>query len=177
MNITALKLGAAGAALLLFAACGDSNEPTSSVTNSASTALTGYFADIPAEGAIGVAAARSSARPGDVITVRGVIGGTVTPFTDGYAMFVLSDESIAFCSTDDEHCAQPWDACCEDPDKLAAGRALVQLVHENGAPIPLTIRGVNGLTELDSVLVTGQVAPASSPQNLILNATAIQRVQ
>jgi hypothetical protein len=38
------------------------------------------------------------------------------------------------------------------------------------------LEGVNGLAKLSSVRVAGTVSPSSGPQNLIVNATAIDVV-
>lgn len=119
-----------------------------------------------------VAEARRNPVPGETLAIRGQIGGTVHPFTQGYATFVLADESLVFCDEmgDADHCPTPWDACCEDPDKLAASRASVQFLAGNGRPFPFSLKGVAGLKESDALIVTGTVAEGSNPDNLIINA-------
>lgn len=176
-------LTAVTAVALLLAGC--SGEPTTEST----TAATPPAVEVPAEkslgdyllataptGAIPVGEARQTAQPGAEIVVAGQIGGTMQPFGASFATLVLGDEIIAFCNeTGADHCATPWDACCEDPEVIQSNRASVQLVA-NGLPLPGTLRGVGGLTELDHVIVTGTVDPTSTPDNLLINATGIYRV-
>ncbi len=75
---------------------------------------------------------------------------------------------------DEDHCPTPWDACCEDPDKLARSRASVQLITD-GIPISGTLKGVGGLSELDHIIVAGTVDPSSTADNLLINSTGIYR--
>lgn len=134
-----------------------------------------YLLDTRPEGAISVAQARQSARPGQTIVVAGQIGAAMEPFSQNYATLVLGDESILYCDEmEDDHCPTPWDACCEDPDKVKSSRASVQLVLD-GMPLPGTLKGLGGLSELDHIVVAGTVAPSSTPENLIINASGIYR--
>lgn len=159
------------AGLLATAGCGQQTDPEAN----ANSALTAYLLENAPEGAISVTLARASAQPGQPIVVAGQIGATLEPFSPTFATFVLGDTAIDYC--DELHadaCETPWDACCEDPDKVRAGRASVQLLAD-GNPLEGTLKGVGGLTELDHVVVAGTVDPTSTPENLIINATGIYR--
>lgn len=156
---------------LLLAGCGGKDAPEENTTS----ALSKYLLSNAPAGAISVAEARQTARPGDPVVVAGQIGTVVKPFGEGFATFVLGDEDLMYCdemATD--HCPTPWDACCEDPDKVAVSRASVQLVAD-GTPVAGSLRGVGGLTELDHVIVEGTVDPSSSADNLLINASGIYR--
>lgn len=124
-----------------------------------------------------MADARESLKAGDPATVTGQIGGADKPFIEGYAGFILADESIMFCDEtgDDDHCSTPWDACCEDPDKVTANRLTVQFTDETGNPIAGNLKGISALSELDIVTVKGTVAEGSDEKNLVINATHLYR--
>lgn len=129
--------------------------------------------DSAPEDAIAVTEARNL-EPGDSVVVTGVIGGVMHPFTEGFATFVLGDDAIVFCNEmGDDHCATPWDACCEDRDVLAKSRAMVQVLDADGTPLAQGLRQVNGLVELSKVTVIGVVAEQSTQENLIINAAQI----
>jgi len=138
--------------------------------------LEAFIIDAKPEGAVSVTQARASAAPGKPIVVTGQIGASDQPFGNSFATFILGDEAIDFCDElPGDTCPKPWDACCEDPDKLAASRASVQLTLD-GTPIPGSIKGVAGLKELDHVVVAGVVAPTSTSENLIIHASGIYRI-
>ena len=166
---------ALGAFSLFATACGPKDQasasPAASDTNTASIAL--LLTEAPAN-ALSVTSARAQAIPGEPIQVSGQIGGTRAPFVDGYAGFVLADPELAFCNeSGDDHCTTPWDACCEDPDKLKAMRVSVQFVDANGIPIQQDLKSSIGLKEQDHVTVIGTVAETSTPSNVIIHATGL----
>ncbi len=95
---------------------------------------------------------------GAEVSVVGRIGGTVEPFGKGHAVFFLADDDLYFCDEmPEDTCETPWDACCEDPEKVAKGRLLVQFTDDDGEVLPVSLKGVNGLAGLDTVTVTGTV--------------------
>jgi hypothetical protein len=114
----------------------------------------------------------AKAKPGDPVLVTGRIGGTRNPISEDFAGFILTDESVYFCDEggDEGHCPTPWDACCEDPDKLASSRAFVQFVADNGNPLQISLKDATGLAENQTVIVRGTVAPESTESNFLINA-------
>lgn len=130
--------------------------------------------DTRPEGAIAVKAAREQLKPGDAATVYGQIGGVDQPFLEGYAGFVIGDTEILFCNEmGDDHCPTPWDACCEDPDKVKQSRASVQFVDAEGRILQGSLKGFAGLNGLSHVVVKGRVAQSSSSENLVIEAREI----
>jgi len=101
--------------------------------------------------------------------------GTPSPFVEGRAVFVLGDEAtITPCDAmAADHCPKPWDACCDPADIRMKGTATIQVIDESGRPVKAGLKGVNGLSELSRVTVTGTVAPHSSQMAFIVNADAI----
>ena len=178
-NLPKIFIQAAGllSLSLLLGGCSQDTPAGPVADESAPTGLDAFFLDARPEGAIPVAQARQEAEPGEPIVVTGQIGAAVEPFSSAYAMFVLGDESLMYCDEmAEDHCPTPWDACCEDPDKVKQRRASVQLVAD-GTPIARSLKGVNGLQGLDRVVVVGQTAPSSTPDNLVINATGIYPVK
>lgn len=161
--------------VLVLTACGPSDSPSISRTSKDNTLTTMQLSEAP-KNVLRVASVRARANPGTSITVRGQIGGTRLPFVDGYAGFVLADPELVFCDEmGDNHCNTPWDACCEDPDKLKAMRVSVQFVDAIGNPIQQNLQTSIGLNEFDEVVVIGTVAESSTPTNVIIEATTLYK--
>jgi hypothetical protein len=116
------------------------------------------LAERPAE-TVSLASALETAANGSVVVVEGRVGGTLNPITEGFAAFVLADEAIWFCDeAEDDHCATPWDACCENPDKVKALRVFVQFTDESGAPLQGDLLDQVGLAPNQTVAVAGELA-------------------
>ncbi len=129
--------------------------------------------NLPAQ-APGIYEAVQNAAPGETMVVTGRIGGVMEPLSGDFAGFVLTDERVWFCDEgEDEHCATPWDACCEDPDKLAASRFFVQFSDENGEPLLLNLRENLGLAENQQVLVRGRLGGEAASGPRILHAEGV----
>lgn len=179
--LPSLLLTGALALLLALAGCGPQTGASGSPASASTPAspppdLDALFLSSEPQGALPLASAMPSLQPGDPVVLSGQIGGTKKPFTEGFAAFILADTSLQFCDEmGSDHCPTPWDACCEDPARLRASRASVQFLAADGQPLPHSLAGVHGLAGLDHVTVVGQVAPASTPDNLQINATALFR--
>ena len=118
---------------------------------------------------------RQSTKPGDTITLTGKILGREKPFVDDRAAFILGDASaLKPCNEiPGDECSTPWDVCCETAEDKLANTATIQLVDAEGRVLKQGLKGVQGLKELSEVTLVGTVAPSSSPEALIVNATAI----
>ncbi|MDF1826152.1 MAG: hypothetical protein P1U68_16010 [Verrucomicrobiales bacterium] len=162
------------AALFLASCGGDTTTETQSVDASASQSFDGIFLEASPEGAIPVVAARAKATPGETLTVSGKVAGVMNPFTEGFASVVLSDEKLETCDLiPGDSCSTPWDACCVDNDDITEQLMTIQVVGEDGMPVAESLKGVKGLKEMDSLVVTGTVNEASNADNLILDVTGL----
>lgn len=172
-----LKLSACLAACLALVACVPSETETAEPAagaNAATAPAERLFLKLAPSDALSVAEARAQLAPGDTAIVAGQVGGTAQPFVEGYAAFVLADPKLMFCNEmGDDHCPTPWDACCEDPDKLSDLRASVQFDDAQGQILAVNLKGQQGLKELSHVIVTGLVAETSTPENLIILADGL----
>ena len=178
-SIRLSQIALAGFAALALSGCGEdpaaSSVPTSpsiTETPALNPSMEALFLPERPEGAQGVKAVRDSLQPGDRVIVEGRIGGVTKPFTEGFATFVMADDSVEFC-VDDGHCPTPWDACCDDPDKIKAARIAVQVTDPEGLPLATTLQGAKGLEPGVRVTVVGEVAPQSDGSNFVVNAVGI----
>ncbi len=99
--------------------------------------------------------ARANAKPGDTIAFTGYIGGRAEPFTEGRALFVMTDmEKAPACG---DECSIPWDACCVPKNEIGANSASVQVVDPDGQILRVNLKGENGLVPGAKVTVSGKV--------------------
>lgn len=141
-----------------------------------SAALSEVLAAAPAGEPQSIHRIRTTAKPGDEITIHGRIMGSASPFVDGRALFILGDpETITPCNEiPGDECDTPWDACCDAPEVKKLGTATVQIVDDEGSVLKESVEGIGGLEKLANVTVTGEVAAGSSPELLLVNASAIR---
>ena len=87
-----------------------------------------------------------------------VVMGRVRDISERSA-FTLADMSLVSCAAmeDPDHCATPWDYCCEDPEALKLGTLMVEF-KENGTPVKETAKGFHGLDHLSEVVITGKLS-------------------
>ena len=174
-----IKTAAAAVALTLLASCGEEKSADNNNNNDkkgdSSAFPASLIADAPIADAKSVVAARADGKPGEAIVLRGKVGGKKTPLSDKAAIFVLADEK-EITSCDDipgDSCPTPWDYCCEDPDKIKASIATIQIVDADGKVIREGVRGLAGIKELSRLIISGTVDESSTPENMIVNATSI----
>lgn len=125
--------------------------------------------------AVGVVAARKDVEPGKEIVLTGFIGGRGKPFVDGRAIFTLADsKALTQCDAKPgDGCKTPWDACCDDPDKIKASIASIQIVDGDGIVLKRELEGFGGIVSGSTVSVKGKIAPGSTSDALIVNAEQI----
>ncbi len=168
--LTALTAMAAG--------CGKSPAPEATVVETAAPSeLASVFRPVTAsEAMLAIPALRTNVSPGEKVILEAKVMGTETPFVENRALFVVGDEgTLTSCDLrKGDQCKTPWDVCCDDPRAIRAGIATIQIVDAAGHVLKQSIRGVNGLKELSRVRVEGVVAPQSTAEALIINATGIE---
>lgn len=170
---TLYAIASAAVGLLGLTGCGDRDAAQATAV---AVAPPDYILSTAPTGAVPLREALAAAT-GTPVVVEGRIGGTVSPFAEGYVAFLLADEGLVFCDEmgDDGHCATPWDACCEDPDKVAAARILVQVTDANGLAIEGNPQADAGLAPNDTVQVIGYFADAAGGQRVLVAEGIYQR--
>ena len=158
------------AVILALAACGEEKGP---VPRSAALPA-GLVVRGVAEGP-GVGTAKTSAKVGQPITLVGCIGGSRDPFVQGRAVFTLVDPAIVSCKAmgDEEHCPTPWDYCCESRESLKRNIATIEIAGSDGRPLPIAVRGLEGLEPLATIAVTGTVTESNEAGLLVIRADRI----
>jgi hypothetical protein len=155
MLMTAAMLGA-----MVLVGCKDETTapptPTASAATSTDALPAGLFATSAPAGAVDVVAARTSAKDGDAVVVKGVIAGAMEPIAANRAIMTVADTTLATCDkTPGDSCKTPWDACCEPSDQIAAKSVSVQVVGADGRPMKATLGGATGLAPLKHVIIAG----------------------
>ncbi len=165
--------------LCLLASCEkkESAASTDPVPSSApSDVLQRVLATTPQAAAQEIHLIRTTAKPGEEITIGGRIMGNEKPFIEGRAVFTLGDPTILKACNEipDDKCETPWDNCCDTKEQKLIGLATVQVVGPDGRVLKESLQGVGGLQKLGRVIVSGKVAEGSTSESLVVNASAIQ---
>lgn len=164
-------------ALGLAACTAETSTGEAGSTNAAPTAdwPASLFVTDAIDGAVDVGDLKASAKEGDVVVLRGKVGGTMEPFVDGLAvMTVAGHTGITSCDQrPGDGCPTPWDFCCDDPKDIVANTVTIQVVGDDGRPLTASLEGAHGLAPLTSVVVRGTVGPRPSEGVLVVDADAI----
>lgn len=171
MKTTHITLALLGS-LCLLSACKEQPAPA----KIGSPALQQVFSTAPTGEAVSIGQARAAAKPGASLTLQGQVIGNIKPFVDGRSAFILGDPGkLTACNAKPgDSCPTPWDTCCDTPEDIKANTATIQVVDPEGRVLKESIESVGGLNTLSKIIVSGQVAPSSTSEVLVLNAAAIQ---
>ena len=124
---------------------------------------------------ISVLEARNRNIIGELLTVEGYIGSRKDPFSQNRASFILCDHTIDSCDRVlGDNCPTPWDACCEDRNKIINGTINIQVVDKNGTLVQGNLNGVGGLKPGAKIKVLGVVDDESITSSMVLNAKKIK---
>ncbi len=131
-------------------------------------------ATAPAD-AKGVVELKGTAKDGDEVVVRGVVGGTEDPVAANQAIVTILDAGVTTCDKmEGDTCKTPWDACCEKD--LAAKVATVQVLGADGKPLKGSLAAA-GVKPLKQVVVAGKARVPADGKALIIEASKIHVVQ
>jgi len=155
---------------LALAACSGGGEPEPAADDAPGMPETAW-SQAPLEGAVDVVDLREGAESGDEVVVR----GTLQDF-GSFANFALVEDSLEDCSEmpEPDHCATPWDYCCEDPEKLRNLTVSVEFQGEDGDVADWSLQGAHGLDRLDEVVAMGTLE-IDEAGNMRLLATRMSR--
>lgn len=165
---------------LLVAGCKKSEESTSTNAGSNTTEKSapqaklpdGLFLSIAPDGAQSVANLKKSAKEGDEVVIKVIVGGRVNPIVDGRASATVVDSSVInACLAEEDHCETPWDYCCAAPEEVTPNMATLQIVDKEGRVIAADLS--QKIKPLSTLTVKGIVGPRPDSQVLQINATGI----
>lgn len=174
-NTTSILLLTAALALLVNG-CGNSEkQPAAAPAAPAVELPETLIAKEPLPAAVGVVEARKSVEAGKEIVLTGFIGSRENPFVDDRAIFTLADsKTLTQCdAVPGDGCPTPWDACCDEPEKIKTSIASIQVVDSEGMVLKGKLEGFGGITAGSTVTVKGQIAPGSTAGALVVNAEQI----
>jgi hypothetical protein len=162
-------------AMLALPSCKPSETKDTAEIKAANPLLEAFFVSAPPADAQSIHLARTTAKPGDKITLKGEVMGRDKVFVDGRAAFILGDpEKLTSCDKNPgDTCETPWDACCDSLELKRVGTASIQLIGKDGRVITADLKGTKGLKELSVVNISGIVDEHSTEENFIINATEI----
>ena len=149
-------------AVLLVSCDKKSAPPAAGVSASGpSPALAAVLAAAPKGEAKSIAAIRTTAKPGDDITVSGRIMGAVKPFVDGRAAFIIGDPDVLTPCNEvpGDECETPWDNCCDSPEDKKRATATIQITGADGRVLKEPVEGVGSLKNLSKVTILGTHDP------------------
>jgi len=115
-----------------------------------------------------IAAVMTTAKVGEVITIRGNIVMATDAFGEKVATFTLGDESAR---TGERPALDKLPA--SDAGIAAAARATVQIADASGVAMGFGLSGQQGLKAGAEVFVTGKVVAANGASALVVNATSL----
>jgi len=159
-------------AVIQLAGCGGGTPSAQNPGNGAQLPKS-LWATAKIEGAKEILAVKADAKEGDLVTLRGVIGGAEKPFVDGRAVAMLVDMSVPTCADNGESCPTPWDYCCVPKDEKAKAMATIQVVDDAGNPLKVSLASGNQLKPHAVVTVQGKVGPRPDANVLVINVTSI----
>ncbi|MEX2216874.1 MAG: hypothetical protein WD768_22365 [Phycisphaeraceae bacterium] len=117
---------------------------------------------------------KATAKEGDVVTIKAVVGGTMKPFVENRAIVQVIDPSQQSCrDIPGDTCPTPWDYCCVPQEELTKNMATIQVVDAAGQPLKIAFDQAKALKPLDEIIVTGKVGPRPDPNVLVINVTGI----
>lgn len=179
------RIVAVGSAFLLFSWCFtvpgcDKPQPQTASngetpkTESVSLPAQLFVSAEPAD-AKNVLDAKKSAKEGEIVAIRGRIGGAEDPYVAERAIFTIVDKSLPHCGEMkmEDGCKTPWDYCCEPKDKLAENTATIQVVDNAGRPLKIDVSKNPRLKPTSEIVVKGKVAKKDGGKLLIVEATEI----
>lgn len=173
-NLIPLTLATAVVASLL-AACSNEDTPAPSADSPVAIEASALLMENPPAKVPGIHQAFQQASPGETFFASGRIGGMMEPISENFAGFVLTDERVWFCDeAEDDPCPTPWDACCEDPAKLADSRFFIQFSDTDGQPLPFNLRETLNLAENQQVVIKGRIPEDSSQTQRMVQAEALK---
>jgi hypothetical protein len=161
---------AIGIAVIGLTGCGGSS--TAGTSQQAVTPVlfdgSKYILTEEPDGAIGVIAARESAKNGEPIDVVGRIGGAANPWIEGRAAFTLLDASMTLVANGTESGSNQicLDDCCAQ--ERSASTTLVKVVDVSGRVLPADARKLFDITADDMVVVRGTASKDESGNFVVL---------
>ncbi len=163
------------AALIAAVGCGGGEPNGAAATPAKPGVPAGLFVTDRPDDAPGVTKVKASAAVGDKVRFLARVGGRPEPFVNGSAIFVAADTALVSCELmgEEDHCAIPWDYCCEDITSVRNGTVTVRLLDEAGRALHATAKGMGGIEESKFILVEGVVHDRNDDGLFVVDASRV----
>jgi hypothetical protein len=156
--------------MVVLMGCRKSGDGPSAVSD-ASLPASLFLAAAP-EGVTPIAALKASAREGDAVTVKAVVGGRKNAFVANRAVMTVIDASLENpCVATDDHCPTPWDYCCTPADELLPQMASIQILGSDDRPLAIDLNKLDPFKPLNTLVIQGTVGPRADNATLVIHAT------
>lgn len=157
-------------AALTLIAC-NSKEDSTEGDATAALPQTLFLSEAP-QGIQSIASLKTTAKEGDEVIVRAVVGGNMNPIVEGRASASIMDAGIANkCVSEDDHCTTPWDYCCTPQEDITQNLATLQITDDTGKVLKADL--APRIQPLTTLVIKGIVGPRPDEQVLTINAQAI----
>lgn len=157
--------------------CGGDNaapSPSSVSGHTAKPLPAELFLDSAPQEVAAVKELKVSAKEGDEVAVRTVVGGRKSPVVAGRAVWMAVDADLYNACTRPGHgCPEPWDYCCAEPNELKQNSLTIQVLDEKGRPLAVDLDTETQIAPMTTLVVRGTVAARPNPETLVVNATGI----
>lgn len=132
-----------------------------------------FLAQEPA-GAKPLIEVKKEAKTGDEVVFVARVGGRKKPFVEQRATFIAVDPKLLTCDQACGTCPTPWDYCCETLDDIQRHAATVRVLGDDGKVIAKSIKAVQGLDPLKTVVIKGKIAMRDDAgMSFVVDATGI----
>jgi hypothetical protein len=132
------------------------------------------FLDVAPEGITPIVSLKASAKEGDAVVIKAVVGGRRQTFVTNRAVMTVIDATLGNpCTAEGHHCATPWDYCCTPPEQLLPNLASVQILGPDARALVIDLNTVADLKPMSVLVIQGTVGPRADDTTLIINATGI----
>lgn len=154
---------------------GSSESPQASATPTIGSYLPeGLKLAEPPAGVVAVVDLKKSAKEGDQVVLKAIVGGRVNPIVENRSIMTVVDATLKnVCLLPGDGCKTPWDYCCAAPKQLKESLATIQILGETGSPLAVDLGAALNIAPQSVVVVKGTVGPRQDNSALIVNASGL----
>ncbi len=159
-------------ASLAIIACGGQDDASTGGSDATATLPDTLFLSEAPDGIETIASLKASAKEGDEVVVRGIVGGNMEPIVAGRASASIMDAGIDNkCTSEEDHCMTPWDYCCTPQEVITKNLATLQITDDAGQVLKADLEP--RIKPLTTIIIKGIVGPRPNDQVLTIQAQAI----
>lgn len=117
---------------------------------------------------------KRTAKEGDQIVMRVIVGGREKPIVENRSVLTVVDAGLNNqCKLPSDSCKTPWDYCCASPEQLKPHLATVQIVDDEGRPLAVDLTRASKIEPSAVLVVKGSVGSRPDPNTLVVNASGL----